>query len=168
MNAISESAEEKMDMGGQYLSFDLNNEDYGVDILRVQEIRGWEPMRTLPGTPDYVKGVLDLRGTVVPIIDLRGKFGMETLEYTPVTVIIVLAVLMGDNKHMFGAVVDAVSDVLDIADDEVRTLPSLGTGINTRYVGGMVKREDRMVMLLDVDKMFNPDELSMIAELEQV
>jgi len=152
---------------GQYLSFDLNGEDYGVEILRVQEIRGWEPMRSLPGTPDYVKGVLDLRGTVVPIIDLRGKFGMTVLEYTPVTVIIVLVVKTDDGSHMFGAVVDAVSDVLDVAADEVRVMPSLGTGIDTRYIGGMVRRNDKMVMLLDVDKMFSPDEMNMIASIEQ-
>jgi len=96
----------------QFLSFTLGVEDYGVNILRVQEIRGWEEVRDIPNTPDYIKGVLNLRSTVVPIIDLRIRFGLDKVEYLPTTVIIVLSVEKEDGTHVMGVVVDAVSDLL--------------------------------------------------------
>lgn len=151
---------------GQFLSFTLGGDDYGVDILRVQEIRGWEELRPLPDTPDYVKGVLDLRGTIVPIIDLRIRLNMESVEYHPTTVIIILSVVDEDNKnHMVGAVVDAVSDVLDIDDTEVKTAPSIATRINDRYFRGMVTRGERMVVLLDVDLLFKANDLGVLESL---
>ena len=151
---------------GQFLSFTLGGDDYGVDILRVQEIRGWEELRPLPDTPEYVKGVLDLRGTIVPIIDLRIRLNMESVEYHPTTVIIILSVVDEDNKnHMVGAVVDAVSDVLDIGDTEVKTAPSIATRINDRYLRGMVTRGDRMVVLLDVDLLFKANDLGVLESL---
>lgn len=164
MNVSSEKLDTE-GLAGQFLSFTLGGEDYGIDILRVQEIRGWEPVRPLPSTPDYVKGVLDLRGTVVPIIDTRIRFGMHAGEYTPTTVIIVVMVKQGDQQHMVGAVVDAVSDVLDVAPGEVRRPPRLGTQIKTEYITGMIKRDERMVILLDVDHMFDPEELCSINEM---
>ncbi len=151
---------------GQFLSFTLGGDDYGVDILRVQEIRGWEELRPLPDTPEYVKGVLDLRGTIVPIIDLRIRLNMESVEYHPTTVIIILSVVDEDNKnHMVGAVVDAVSDVLDIDDTEVKMAPSIATRINDRYLRGMVTRGDRMVVLLDVDLLFKANDLGVLESL---
>ena len=151
--------------GGQYLSFTLGGEEYGVEILKVQEIRGWEPVRPLPNSPEHVKGVLDLRGVIVPIIDMRGRFGLEEREYTPTTVIIVLSAEHEGSRHVVGAVVDAVSDVLDVKLDEVRSPPNLGGHISNRYMIGMVSREGRMVVLLDTDKLFNPEELG-VAEHE--
>ena len=151
---------------GQFLSFALGGDDYGVDILRVQEIRGWEELRPLPDTPEYVKGVLDLRGTIVPIIDLRIRLNMAKVEYHPTTVIIVLSVLDDEAKsHMVGAVVDAVSDVLDIDDAEVKPAPSIATRINDRYIRGMVTRGERMVVLLDVDLLFKANELGVLESL---
>ncbi len=144
---------------GQYLSFTLGGEEYGVEILKVQEIRGWEPVRLLPNSPRHVKGVLDLRGVIVPIIDLRGRFGLEVRECTPTTVIIVLSAEHEGSRHVVGAIVDSVSDVLDVKLDEVRSPPNLGSHINNRYLIGMVNRDDRMVVLLDSDKLFNPEEL---------
>lgn len=162
---MSEAAK-KQDVSGQYLSFTLGGDDYGVDILRVQEIRGWEELRPLPDTPPYVKGVLDLRGTIVPIIDLRIRLKMSKVEYHPTTVIIVLSVndKSGAN-HRVGAVVDAVSDVLNIEARDVKEAPSIACRINDRYINGMVTYQDRMVVLLDVDKLFKPDELGLLQEL---
>ncbi|NNJ92965.1 MAG: chemotaxis protein CheW [Gammaproteobacteria bacterium] len=152
--------------GGQYLSFSLGGEDYGVDILRVQEIRGWEELRLLPDTPDYVKGVLDLRGTIVPIIDLRIRMNMSKVEYHPTTVIIVLSVSRENGEKQFvGAVVDAVSDVLDVSEKEIRKAPEIGTKINDRYMRGMVSRDERMVVLLDVDQLFKANELGLLDNL---
>ena len=152
--------------GGQYLSFNLGGEDYGVDILRVQEIRGWEELRPLPDTPEYVKGVLDLRGTIVPIIDLRIRMNMTDVEYHPTTVIIVLSVNKDDgDNQLVGAVVDAVSDVLDVSEKEIRKAPDIGTKVNDRYLRGMVSRDERMVILLDVDQLFKANELGLLDNL---
>lgn len=168
-NTASPPADEKsgeQTEGGQYLSFTLGGEDYGVDILKVQEIRGWETVRPLPDTPDFVKGVLDLRGVIVPIIDLRNRFHLAECEYTPTTVIIVLAVEHETERRIMGAVVDGVSDVLDVGGKEIRAAPNLGTNINTRYIKGMVTLDERMVILLDVDKLLNPQELGLPEELD--
>ncbi len=156
------TANSQAESDGQYLSFTLGGEDYGIDILKVQEIRGWEQVRPLPDTPDYVKGVLDLRGTIVPIIDLRLRFHLAQCEYTPTTVIIVVAVEWEGKRHIMGAVVDAVSDVLDVGGETVRAAPDLGASVNTRYIKGMVTLDKRMVILLDIDKLFNPKELGLL------
>jgi purine-binding chemotaxis protein CheW len=151
---------------GQYLSFNIGGEDYGVDILRVQEIRGWEELRPLPDTPEYVKGVLDLRGTIVPIIDLRIRMNMSDVEYHPTTVIIVLSVEKeGSETQLVGAVVDAVSDVLDVTDKEIRKAPEIGSRMNDRYMRGMVSRDERMVVLLDVDQLFKANEFGLLDNL---
>lgn len=158
---IVSEADASAGMGGQYLSFTLGGEAYGVDILRVQEIKGWETVRPLPDTPDYVKGVLDLRGEIVPIIDLRTRLKLDHAEYTPTTVTIVLTVESERGQNFVGIVVDGVSDVLDVPEDDVRAAPDLGAHINTKYIIGMVTQGERMVVLLDVDKLFNPDELGL-------
>ena len=150
----------------QYLTFTVGGEDFGVDILKVQEIRGWEPVRPLPDTPPYVKGVLDLRGTIVPIIDLRVRFGRGEPDYTPTTVIIVLAVRHADTQVVMGLVVDGVSDVLDAVPSEMRPAPRLGARINTRYIKGVISRAERMVILLDADLLLRPDELGLLESLQ--
>ena len=149
---------------GQYLSFILGDEDYAVDILKVREIRGWEDVRPLPDTPDYVKGVLDLRGAIVPIIDLRLRFGLEKVQYTPTTVTIVLTVNVDGEQHIVGIVVDSVSDVLDVAAGDMRASPRLGKKIDTKYILGMVTLEQRVVILLDVDKLLDPEELTSLSD----
>jgi purine-binding chemotaxis protein CheW len=147
------------DVVGQYLSFTLGEEVYGVDVLKVQEIRGWEEVRPLPDTPDYVKGVLDLRGAIVPIIDMRLRFNLTDVEYTATTVTIILNVDTHEKTHMIGVVVDGVSDVLDIQEQDVKDAPSLGGNIDTRYILGMVSKDDHVVLLLDGDNLLDPDEL---------
>jgi purine-binding chemotaxis protein CheW len=146
-------------MVGQYLSFTLGDEAYGIDVLKVQEIRGWEEVRPLPDTPDYVKGVLDLRGAIVPIIDMRLRFGLSNAEYTATTVTIILNVDTKEKAHMFGIVVDGVSDVLDIQEHGIKEAPSLGGKIDTRYLLGMISKDEHVVLLLDADNLLDPDEL---------
>jgi purine-binding chemotaxis protein CheW len=149
----------------QFLTFQLAGEAYGVEILKVQEIRGWEAVRIIPNTPDFIKGVLNLRGSVVPIVDLRERFSLENVDYSPKTVVIVLCVETGSNQFIMGIVADAVSDVLDIRVDEIKKSPNFGSKINTRYMRGMHVYKQKMIMLLDVDKLLNPDEVESIDTL---
>ena len=152
---------------GQYLSFTLGGDVYGVDILRVQEIRGWEEVRHLPQSAEYVKGVLDLRGVIVPIIDLRIRFGLEEVEYTPTTVVIVVALKSRDGKaYLVGIVVDGVSDVLDVAGGEIKPAPRMGGVISSEYLAGMVSLKDRMVILLQIDNLYSDEELVEIGEIQ--
>lgn len=141
----------------QFLTFELAGEFYGVEILTVQEIRGWEPVREIPNTPDFIKGALNLRGNIVPIIDLRELFGMEAVDYSPITVVIVLSVNVADETRIMGIVSDTVSDVLDVKKEDVKQTPKLGSKIDTRYMQGMYMGKEHMVMLLDVDKLLNLD-----------
>lgn len=151
---------------GQYLSFRLGSDDYAVDILRVQEIRGWEKVRALPDSQDYVKGVLDLRGTIVPIIDLRVRFGNASPEYSATTVVIVMSVQTADGStQLVGAVVDAVSDVLDIDSAQLKPPPQIGGAVGRRYLNGMVSLPRGMVILLNLDKLFDPTELGTLQDL---
>jgi purine-binding chemotaxis protein CheW len=150
----------------QFLTFDLAGESYGIEILKVQEIRGWESIRKLPNTPNYVKGALNLRGSIVPIIDLRERFGMDTVEYSAMTVVIVMSIQTDNNGVCtMGIVADAVSDVLDIKLNEIKDSPNLGSKINTRYIRGMYVGKKNMILLLDVDKLLNPEEFGEISVL---
>jgi purine-binding chemotaxis protein CheW len=150
----------------EFLTFTLGRENYGVDILKVREIRGWEEIRELHDTPDYVKGVLDLRGSIVPIVDLRIRFNIDDYEYTTTTVIIVLA---ADNEgSMMGIVVDSVSDVLTVSQADIKPTPSLGSKINTDYIRGMVTTDDHMVMLVESDKLLDTEAFEVLSNLEGV
>ncbi|GAB4259841.1 MAG: chemotaxis protein CheW [Methylomicrobium sp.] len=151
--------------GEQFLTFELAGEMYGVEILKVQEIRGWEPIRKIPKTPSYIKGALNLRGSIVPILDLRERFDMASVEYTPVTVVIVLNVDTSTGPMVMGVVADAVSDVLDIRREEIKKAPALGSKIDTRYMRGMYVGKKGMIMLLNADKLLDPDELEQIGDL---
>jgi purine-binding chemotaxis protein CheW len=144
----------------QYLTFTLGAEDYGVDILRVQEIRGWHPVTRVPNAPAYLLGVLNLRGTIVPIIDMRMRFNLEKVEYNPVTVIIVLSVKTESGQHVFGIVVDGVSDVLDVTAADIKATPDFGAAVNTDFISGLATKSERMVMLLDIDKLLSSAELT--------
>jgi len=149
----------------QFLTFELAGESYGVEILKVQEIRGWEPVREIPNTPDFIKGALNLRGCIVPIVDLRERFGMEKTDYSPVTVVIVLAVENQQGPTVMGIVADAVSDVLDIDLATIKESLKLGSKIDTRYMRGMYVGKEQMVMLLDVDKLLDAEEFEEINNL---
>jgi len=140
----------------EYLTFTLGDEQYGVDILKVKEIRGWENLREMHDVPEYIKGVLDFRGVIIPVIDLRIRFGIEDVEYKATTVIIVLS---DGDENMMGIVVDAVSDVLSVKQSEMKKAPSLGSKINTDYMLGMVTHDDGMIMLVDSDRLVDKEDL---------
>ncbi|WEN14579.1 chemotaxis protein CheW [Rhodanobacter sp. AS-Z3] len=139
----------------QQLTFNLAGEEYGVDILSVREIRGWSRVTRIPQTPAYLLGVLNLRGAIVPIMDLRLRFGLEREAYGDSTVVIIVAVA----ERLFGIVVDAVSDVVDIDPAAIKPVPDMGAVVETRYLKGLATHVERMVMLLDVEKLMRPDEV---------
>jgi purine-binding chemotaxis protein CheW len=141
----------------QVLTFVLGNETYGVDILRVQEIRGWSAVTKIPHAPSHVLGVLNLRGSIVPIVDLRMRFALDRAEYTAITVIIVVSVVSASGRRDFGVVVDGVSDVVDVNITEVKPAPELGSSSATEYIRGLVSVADRMVVLLDIDRLIATD-----------
>jgi purine-binding chemotaxis protein CheW len=141
----------------QVLTFTLGAETYGVDILRVQEIRGWSPVTRIPQAPLHVLGVLNLRGSIVPIIDLRMRFRLERAEYTALTVIIVLSVESSSGRRDIGMVVDGVSDVIDVDNGKVKPPPDLGTQCTTDFIRGLAPLQESMVMLLDVDRLIDTD-----------
>jgi purine-binding chemotaxis protein CheW len=146
----------------QYLTFILAGEEYGVDILRVQEVKGWESVTAMPNTPAYIKGVINLRGTIVPILDLRERFTLESIPYGPRTVVIVLKVGDGVTSKVLGIVVDAVSDVYNVATQEMRPPPDFCSVISTDFVRGLATVGEKMVILLDSDKLLNVEEFEEI------
>ncbi len=135
--------------GNQFLTFSLGEELYGVDILRVQEIKGYTAVTKIPNTPPHIKGVLNLRGTIVPIVELRTKFGMPTIDYTMFTVIVVVVV----QDKVMGLVVDAVSDVLDIGKKDIQPAPEFGSKIDVTFISGIGKSGEKLVSLLDIDRL---------------
>ena len=139
----------------QVLTFVLGTETYGVDILRVQEIRGWSAVTKIPHAPPHVLGVLNLRGSIVPIVDMRMQFNLERAEYSAVTVIIVLSVQSRKGPRDFGLVVDGVSDVVDVNGAQVKAAPDLGSRAATDHIRGLLPVADRMVVLLDIDRLIS-------------
>lgn len=139
----------------QYLTFSLGAEEYGIEILKVQEIKGYSTITPIPNAPPHIKGVINLRGTVIPVVDLRAKFSMDAADYTKFTVIIVVRV----NDKIIGLVVDAVSDVLDIPKEEVRPAPSFGARVDTRFINGMANIGEKLAVLLDIHKLLSDDDL---------
>ncbi len=146
----------------QYLTFILGGEEYGIDILRVQEIKGWDDVTTIPNTPEYIKGVINLRGTIVPIIDLREKFSLGNKKYGPTTVVIVLKVESESGDRIVGVVVDAVSDVYSIGLSDLKPAPDFGGTISTEFLRGLATVEEKMVILLNIDELLNVGVLNAI------
>ena len=144
--------------GDEYLSFLLADEVYGVEILRVQEIKGWDRITPIPNTPDYLCGVLNLRGTIVPIVDLRRRFDMPVKAYTKTTVIIVLKV-EGVTERTVGIIVDAVSDAHNVTEDQIRSTPDLGASVETQFIKGLVAINNDMMMLLNIDSLLSVEAL---------
>ena len=140
---------------GEYLSFTLGNEQYGVDILKVQEIRGYDQVTRVPDAPDYIKGVINLRGTIVPVIDLRLKLRLENASYDAFTVMIVLNV----DQRVVGIVVDSVSDVIELAAEQIRPTPEFGAAVDTRFINGIGTQDDRMLILLDIETLLDTAEM---------
>ena len=146
----------------QILTFSLNNEEYGVDILQVNEIRGWTSVTAIPGIENYVKGVLNLRGNIVPIIDLRERFSIEPIGYGPTTVVILLNINNADSENVIGIVVDSVSDTHAVNKDEIREKPTVGGFIDVAYIQGLVEVDKRLVLLLDVNKLLSEQQIKQI------
>lgn len=141
--------------GNQYLTFQLGEELYGVDILRVQEIKGYTTVTKIPNTPPHIKGVLNLRGTIVPIVELRTKFGMPTIDYTMFTVIVVVVV----RDRIMGLVVDSVSDVLNIDKNDIQPPPQFGAKVDVSVLTGIGKSGDKLVALLNIDRLLTETEM---------
>jgi purine-binding chemotaxis protein CheW len=150
------------DREGKYLTFSMANEEYGIGILKIKEIIGMMPITTVPQTPEFVKGVINLRGKVIPVIDLRLRFGMDAIDYTERTCIIVVEIEGSAGTVQIGIVVDAVSEVLNVNAEDVEETPTFGAKLNTDYILGMAKMEGGVKILLDIDQVLSEQEIGLL------
>ena len=148
------------DREGKYLTFSLANEEYGIGILKIREIIGMLPITSVPQTPAFVKGVINLRGKVIPVLDLRLRFGMQEIEYSERTCIIVVEITGQAGKIQIGSVVDSVSEVLNIKGEDIENTPTFGASLDTEYILGMAKMEGGVKILLDIDKVLSDGEIA--------
>lgn len=148
------------DREGKYLTFTMAEEEYGISILKIKEIIRMMPITSVPQTPDFVKGVINLRGKVIPVMDLRLRFGMDAIDYTERTCIIVVEIAVPAGHVMIGIVVDSVSEVLNIKRDDIEDTPTFGTKLNTDYILGMAKMEGSVKILLDIDQVLSQAEIA--------
>jgi purine-binding chemotaxis protein CheW len=142
----------------ELLVFTLGDEQYGIDILKVQEIRGYEAVTRIAGAPPFIKGVVNLRGSIVPIVDMRIKFALGEASYTPFTVVIILNVM----QRTVGIVVDGVSDVIQLQPDAVRPSPEFGAAVDTAYIEGLSEVGERLVIVMDIERLMSSAEMSLI------
>jgi len=157
MNAMAMAREATSEV----LVFVLGREEYGVDILKVQEIRGYEKVTPIPAAPEYLKGVVNLRGIIVPVVDLRVKFGMPDPRYDAFTVVVILRLA----RRVIGIVVDGVSDVLALRAQDVKPAPQLGSVVESSFIEGLGTEGDRMVLLLDIEKLLSTGELNLLNQV---
>lgn len=144
--------------GQEFLVFTLGDEEYGIDILKVQEIRGYDQVTRIANTPSFIKGVTNLRGVIVPIVDLRIKFNQEDVDYNDNTVVIVLNL----GQRVVGIVVDGVSDVLSLTSDQIRPAPEFAVTLSTEYLTGLGALGERMLILVNIEKLLNSDEMALL------
>ncbi|MGD0474762.1 MAG: chemotaxis protein CheW [Candidatus Velthaea sp.] len=144
----------------EFLSFRLGDAEYGIDILKVQEIRGCDPVSRIANTPDFIKGVIDLRGIIVPIIDMRLKFRLERADYNDFTVVIILNVA----QRVVGMVVDGVSDVITLMPDQVKPVPPFGSALDTKYITGIGTVDGRMLILVDIERLMTSRDMELVDE----
>ena len=147
--------------GREFLAFKLGEEEYGIDILKVQELRGYETCTRIANSPEFIKGVVNLRGIIVPIVDMRIKFNLGTPTYDQFTVVIILNI----NGRIVGMVVDSVSDVISLSPDQVKPAPEMGTALNTDYLIGLGTIDERMLILVDIDHLMSSEEMGLIDKL---
>ncbi len=147
--------------GNEYLAFTLGKEEYGIDILKVQEIRGYEAVTRIANAPEFVKGVINLRGIIVPIVDMRIKFRLGEPTYDQFTVVIILNI----SGRIVGIVVDSVSDVITLNAGQIRPAPEMGTAFNTDYLVGLGTLDERMLILIDIDKLMSSAEMGLIEKI---
>jgi purine-binding chemotaxis protein CheW len=157
---VSQSSDHPDTREGKYLTFNLDKEEYGIGILKIKEIIGMMPITPVPRTPECVKGVINLRGKVIPVIDLRLKFGMTEIGYTDRTCIIVVEAEGDSGTLLVGILVDSVSEVLNIKGEHIEDSPNFGTGLSTDYISGMAKTEGGVKILLDIDRVLHREEMS--------
>jgi purine-binding chemotaxis protein CheW len=146
---------------GEYLTFVLGAEEYGLEILKVQEIRGYDVVTQIANTPSFIKGVVNLRGKIVPIVDLRIRFNLGKVEYNEFTVVIILNL----NGRVVGIVVDGVSDVMALKEEQIRDVPSLVTSIDTKYIVGLATVEHQMLILVDIEQLMSSQEMALIDDV---
>lgn len=155
----------RMGKEGKYLTFALGPEEYGLEILKVREIIGYMEITAVPQTPHEVKGVINLRGQVIPVVDLRAKFGMETVEVTDESCIIVVEITQADRSFSISIMVDRVEEVLDIAAEDIEEAPQFGASVDTGFILGMGKIGESVKILLDIDRVLAGDDLSDLSRL---
>ncbi|MBW1940471.1 MAG: purine-binding chemotaxis protein CheW [Deltaproteobacteria bacterium] len=162
VETMDQLAKDMSDREGKYLTFTLANEEYGIGILKIREIIGMMPITTVPRTPEFVKGVINLRGKVIPVIDLRLRFGMGAIDYNERTCIIVVEIEGGQDTIQIGTVVDSVSEVLNIKGEDIEDTPTFGTKLDTDYILGMAKMEGGVKILLDIDRVLSSEEIALL------
>jgi len=155
-----EAANTAQHVGGEFLTFRLGREEYGIDILKVQEIRSYEPPTRIANAPSFIKGVVNLRGVIVPIVDLRLRLGCESAEYSALTVVIVLNV----KGRVVGAVVDSVSDVLELTKEAIRPAPEMASAVDAGYITGIGSVGERMLILMDIEGLMASQEMGLIGQ----
>ncbi|MDP3293851.1 MAG: chemotaxis protein CheW [Nevskia sp.] len=154
----SVSAQLAAGMPNEFLTFTLGDEEYGVDILKVQEIRGYDTVTKIPDAPDFIKGVINLRGTIVPVIDMRIKFRLGKVEYNEFTVMIILNVA----RRVVGMVVDGVSDVMQLTREQIRPAPEFGSAVNSRFITGLGAFDQRMLILVDIERLMSASDMALM------
>lgn len=165
-NSVAEPVGSEQEQGRQYLTFMLGDEEYGVDILSVQEIKSGDATTKIPKTPSYIKGVMNLRGAIVPVIDLRERFSIQPAELQFMAVVVILNVVAEDRTRTIGAIVDSVTDVYMLRDDQIKPSPDFGSAINTEFIAGIATLDDHIVIVLNTNRIFSLEELSKMDELD--
>ena len=148
-------------VGNEFLTFTLGKEEYGIDILKVQEIRGYDAVTAIANTPEFIKGVINLRGIIVPIVDMRIKFNLGKVEYDQFTVVIILNVA----NRVVGMVVDGVSDVITLNPDQIKAAPEFGSAIDTQYVMGLGTVDERMLILVDIERLMTSSDMELVEKV---
>jgi purine-binding chemotaxis protein CheW len=148
-------------VGNEFLTFTLGKEEYGIDILKVQEIRGYDAVTAIANTPEFIKGVINLRGIIVPIVDMRIKFHLGKIEYDQFTVVIILNVA----NRVVGMVVDGVSDVITLNPDQIKAAPEFGSAIDTQYVMGLGTVDERMLILVDIERLMTSQDMELMEKV---
>lgn len=149
----------------EYLTFKLDGDEFAVDVQKSREIVDLKSVTKVPQSPDFMLGVINLRGSVVPVIDMRLKFGMEKAEATQSTSIVVMDVLVGEETVIVGAVVDSVEEVMELDSSQIEPAPRIGTRLNTEFIKGMGKQNDQFLIILDIDRVFSTDELLLVQDV---
>ncbi|MBK8016858.1 MAG: chemotaxis protein CheW [Betaproteobacteria bacterium] len=159
-DSLAKGSIEAAQAAGEFLTFRLGEEEYGIEILKVQEIRGYDAVTTIANAPSFIKGVINLRGVIVPIVDLRIKFGVGQADYNQFTVVIVLNV----GSRVVGIVVDSVSDVMTLTSEQIKPAPEFSSSFDTRYLTGIGAIDDRMLILVDIERLMLSSDMALVDE----